>query len=65
MAKKAKAVASTVRDNPKTTVSGLIGLAALIGSIWAPVEMQPKIQQTVGVLATSGLIFVATDPAKK
>jgi hypothetical protein len=66
MAKKAKAaIAANVKENPKTSIGGLAVVGAAIASLWLPPEMQSKVQASLAILSGSGLIFGATDPAKK
>ena len=42
--------------NWKTTLAGLLALAASLAPIWAPAGVASKIQATAGIFAASGLV---------
>ena len=42
--------------NWKTTLAGLLALAASLAPIWAPASFSSKLQATAGVFAASGLM---------
>jgi len=42
--------------NWRTTVAGVLTLAAAIAPIWAPKDLSAKIQATAAVFAASGLV---------
>lgn len=42
--------------NWKTTVTGLLALAASLAPLWAPSEIAAKIQSSAAIIAASGLI---------
>jgi len=46
----------TLVQNWKTTLAGLLALAASLAPIWAPGPIATKIQMTASVFAASGLV---------
>lgn len=51
----AKKATSAVKENPKTSILGLIAILAAIGSVWAPPDYQSKIQASATIAASIGL----------
>ena len=47
---------NTLTDNWKTTLAGLLALAASLAPVWAPANIATKIQTSAAVFAASGLI---------
>ena len=47
---------NTLVNNWKTTVAGLLALAASLAPVWAPSTIATKIQASAAVFAASGLI---------
>jgi hypothetical protein len=42
--------------NWKTTLAGLLALAASLAPVWAPGSISPKLQATAAIFAASGLV---------
>ncbi|HUB33239.1 MAG TPA: hypothetical protein VMA31_09425 [Bryobacteraceae bacterium] len=47
---------NTLVSNWKTTVAGLLALAASLAPVWAPSAIAAKLQASAAIFAASGLI---------
>jgi hypothetical protein len=47
---------NNIFKNWKTTVAGLLALAASLAPVWAPGSISPKLQATAAIFAASGLV---------
>lgn len=60
-----KKATKAAKQNPITTIFGILAIAATLAPVWAPAEYASRIQASAAILTSGGLIAAADGRKEK